>query len=298
MNGVAHRIRWHVKKLARSSVALVSWLTGFLALRRWFDGRPAVRVLTYHRFRRCDRDPFSVDVEQFERQMRWLAGRRLAISLRDLQAFVAGDRSVPDGAVLVTIDDGFQDVHSGALPILRELGIPAVVFVPTADVIDHTPMVQREASASDADARLSREEIAELQACSIDIESHSHDHVSLAGLSGDEIRCQLGRSKDLLETMLEHRVRAFAYPFGTRRDFDDVTTRLVAEAGYHLAFTSQHGAIHADTNPHMLPRIKVEGGEPLWLFKLLVAGGLDPWAVVDRTFWWLQQSKAVVRAAS
>jgi peptidoglycan/xylan/chitin deacetylase (PgdA/CDA1 family) len=292
VNGVTHRIRWHVKKLARSSMALLSWGTGWLALRRRLDRTPAVRVLTYHRFRRCDRDPFSVDVDQFERQMRWLASRRLAISLRDVQAFVSGAGTVPDGAVLVTIDDGFRDTHSGALPILRELGIPAVVFVPTADVVDHVPIVRATADATDDDLRLSRAEIAELQASAIDIESHSHDHVSLAGLETDQIKCQLGTSKDLLETLLGHRVRAFAYPFGTRRDFNDVTTRLVAEAGYRLAFTSQHGAIRADANPHVLPRIKVEGGEALWLFKLLVAGGLDLWGVVDRTLWWLQQSKA------
>ena len=149
MSRAGRRLRWHVKKLARASVVLLSWASGYLALRRWFDGTPRIRVLTYHRFRPCNQDPFSVDVEQFERQMRWLAERRLAISLDDLQAFVAGKRQLRDGAVLVTVDDGYREIHSRALPILREHGIPAVIFVPTADVLD--PISEAQAAAGSPD---------------------------------------------------------------------------------------------------------------------------------------------------
>ena len=37
-----------------------------------------------------------------------------------------------------------------------------------------------------------------------------------------------------------------------------------------------------------LPRVKVEGGERMWMFRLLVRGGLDAWSLADRTLWRLQ----------
>jgi hypothetical protein len=44
----------------------------------------------------------------------------------DVEGFVTGRRSLPDGAVLVTIDDGVRSVYTHALPVLSHYGIPAV----------------------------------------------------------------------------------------------------------------------------------------------------------------------------
>ena len=112
------------QKTMRIGVALAAWASGYLALKRWFRHTPRVRVLTYHRFRSCKRDPFSVGIEQFEAQMRWLAERNLAISLADLEAFLDGRLTLRDRVVLVTIDDGFEEISSLALPILRRYRIP------------------------------------------------------------------------------------------------------------------------------------------------------------------------------
>jgi hypothetical protein len=38
-----------------------------------------------------------------------------------------------------------------------------------------------------------------------------------------------------------------------------------------------------------LPRVKVEGGEPLWMFKLLCQGGMDVWRLFDNTLWRFQR---------
>ncbi|MGZ3426729.1 MAG: polysaccharide deacetylase family protein, partial [Polyangia bacterium] len=44
---------------------------------------------------------------------------------------VAGEISIPHDAAAVTFDDGYRDVLLRADPILRELAIPATVFIPT-----------------------------------------------------------------------------------------------------------------------------------------------------------------------
>jgi len=279
-----HPVRWWVKKATRCGVVLAA--SGFQALGPGSGSEPRVRVLTYHRFRKGGRDPFSVDPERFDRQMRWLAEHDLAVSLADLQAFLLRRRRLRNGSVLVTIDDGHEETWSVARPILQRHGIPAVAFVPSE------VLAAEETAAQDSDT-LSAAELKALPDASIDIGSHSWQHRSLGRMSPEDAGRQVVRSKRDLETALGRPVAAFAYPFGTRRDFNATTARLLESGGYRLAFTSQHGAIAAGADPYTLPRIKVEGGEPLWMFKRLVSGALDGWSLVDRSLWWLQHSKAV-----
>jgi hypothetical protein len=92
--------------------------------------------------------------------------------------------------------------------------------------------------------------------------------------------------------MLGTPVTSFAYPFGTRADYNEATAALLREAGYTCAFTSQHGAIAPGADPLTLPRVKVEGGEGMWMFQSLTRGGLDGWRWIDRTLWSLQASPA------
>src|SRR5262249_31565391 len=124
----------------------------------------------------------------------------------------------------------------------------------------------------------------------ISVGSHAWTHESLGGLSPAEIRTQGERSRKTLEDRLGVPVTAFAYPFGTRRDFNATTRQILHEVGYELLFTSQHGAVRWVCDPLALPRIKVEGGEGMWMFRGLARGGLDGWAMVDRTMWRLQAS--------
>jgi hypothetical protein len=89
--------------------------------------------------------------------------------------------------------------------------------------------------------------------------------------------------------MLDRPVESFAYPYGTRLDFADHTAAILAEAGYRTAFTSQHGAIRSALPPLVLPRIKVEGKDPGWIFPALCAGAMDGWRLIDNTMWRLQK---------
>jgi colanic acid/amylovoran biosynthesis glycosyltransferase len=95
----------------------------------------APAVLTYHRIgdpRRAPPGIVSAKPTAFERQMRWLAGTGRAVSLDDVLRARDGGAPLPRGAVLVTFDDAYRDFDEHAWPVLRRLGIPAVLFVPTA----------------------------------------------------------------------------------------------------------------------------------------------------------------------
>jgi peptidoglycan/xylan/chitin deacetylase (PgdA/CDA1 family) len=237
--------RWVAKKGARQGMAAGAWALGRTGSR---PGVPRVRVLTYHRFGEATRDPFCVSRPAFEAQMRWLADRKLAISLAQLEAFLGGSGAVPDGAVLVTMDDGCRSVFTEALPVLRDHAVPAVAYVPAGLV------GQREIAGYDEPA-MTWDEMARLPGAGIAVGSHAFLHRSLGLVSVDEAREEATRSRELLEGRLGTPVTSFAYPFGTRVDYSDATRRVLAEAGYATAFTSQHGAVEPGLDPLELPRV-------------------------------------------
>jgi peptidoglycan/xylan/chitin deacetylase (PgdA/CDA1 family) len=273
--GAAHTARWVVKKLARGGMAVATGCGGGAR-------REVVRVLTYHRFGDRPRDPFCISPRHFAEQMRRLARARRAVSLADLRAFLAADATLPEGAVLVTVDDGCACLWREALPILREFAIPAVAFIP-AGAID--------ANRSTSDALLTPDQLARLPELGVAIGSHSWSHRPLARLPAAQIADELSRSRAALEGWTGRRVDVFAYPFGRRGDFSDTTEQALRAAGYSLAFTAQHGAVRRGLNPLVLPRIKIEAGEPAWLFERACGGGLDAWRVVDQLAWRWQQEQ-------
>jgi peptidoglycan/xylan/chitin deacetylase (PgdA/CDA1 family) len=271
--------RWWTKKLARGAFAAL----GAVAARP----RAVVRVLTYHRFGPIARDPFCVSPEDFEAQVAQLAAEGRAVSLDDLRAFALGRRDLPDDACLVTMDDGYASMLEVALPILARHRVPAVAFVTASFVgaprIDGQPEPFLDVGGLRA-----------LHAGGMSIGSHAFTHRSIGRLPDEEAREELRRSRRVLEDHLGAPVTSFAYPFGTHGDFSEATDRALEDAGYELAFHSQHGPVRPGSlDPHgplrSLPRIKVESGEPTWQFDAATRGALDAWALVDRNLWRFQR---------
>ena len=282
-------LRWQLKKVARKSMALGSCATGYVPASILKYGDPRVRVLTYHRFGTVARDPFCVAPSDFEAQMAYLADRKLAISLAQFEAFLAGKGSLPHGAVLITVDDGFRSLHRTALPILRHYDIPAVAFV-SPSLIGSRDTSKHDSYPNPPENFLDWDELAVLADCKIAIGSHAWTHRSMGRLPLSEASEEAIRSREVLEQKLGRQVGSFAYPFGTRADFNQTTADILKRSGYSCAFTSQHGTASTGMEPFSLPRIKVEGGEGLWLFRLLVQGGMDGWRWVDKSLWRIQAS--------
>jgi peptidoglycan/xylan/chitin deacetylase (PgdA/CDA1 family) len=268
--------KWITKKMARRSVAVGTWAARRLGAQRLLEQGPCVRAITYHRFGdEWPRDPFCVRLGEFETQMRWLAQTGLAVSIDDVEAFVAGRRQLPDGAILVTIDDGVRSVYTRARPILAHYGIPAVMYAAAGLISSDLP------GPTDDEPYMTWDELNALTEAGLTIGSHSYSHRSLGKISLTEARDEAERSRDMLESRLGRPVLSFAYPYGTPAHYSADTTRVLAEAGYTTAFISTHGAIRPGFDPVHLPRVKIEGGEDLWMFQNVCAGAMDPWAVID-----------------
>lgn len=95
-------------------------------------------ILYYHNIVNTPLDEFDrklsrIHVDEFAAQMRQVAKEFHPISLAEMFSLLVEGKSDPK-AVAVTFDDGYFGVVAHGLPVLRELGIPATVFVVTDHV--------------------------------------------------------------------------------------------------------------------------------------------------------------------
>ena len=97
-----------------------------------------LRILTYHRVTNPEHtihsDPnlVSATPEMFTRHMKWLERHYQAIDMQQALDAVVDGAPLPQRAVLITFDDGYPDFREFAWPVLRQLGLPVTLFVPTA----------------------------------------------------------------------------------------------------------------------------------------------------------------------
>ena len=91
----------------------------------------SVQILAYHRVN-DEQDPFfpATPTKVFARQMEYLASHFSVYPLADLIESLQR-RDVPENAVAVTFDDGYRDNYQNAFPILRQLSLPATIFLAT-----------------------------------------------------------------------------------------------------------------------------------------------------------------------
>src|SRR5260370_4219213 len=87
-------------------------------------------ILTYHSISHGD-SPLKISPELFAEQMEWLRGNARVVSLSEIVAALASRRPLPERAVVLTFDDGFQDFYVSAAPLLHRWGLPATVFLAT-----------------------------------------------------------------------------------------------------------------------------------------------------------------------
>ena len=275
-------MREQIKQLLKNSVyrAIGETANGIRAVNG--DGR-SLRVLMYHKVNDLPNNRMSMPVSHFDEQMAELG--ELGYTVVDLDAVLdhyVGRKPLPEGAVLITFDDGYRDNLENAAPVLKKYGYPAVQFVPIAYVGDSQPLPHEKYLSAHGvfNPTVDWDEIRELERHGVRIESHGISHRPLAELEIDEAAREIAISKLKLEEQLGRRVRAFSYVKGSEADYKPVHPSLVRQAGYDLAFTAVSGANSPGSDPLQLRRYNVEPYSHR-TFELVLAGACDLIAVKD-----------------
>jgi peptidoglycan/xylan/chitin deacetylase (PgdA/CDA1 family) len=188
-------------------------------------------VLCYHALSDSWEADLSTTPQRFERQLRLVLDRGYhAVPFTDL--VVSHDR---DRRVAITFDDAYRSVIELGAPILRRLGIPATVFVPTDYTGRDAPMRwpgidQWIGGPAETELMpMSWDEIRSLRAAGWEIGSHSASHPHLTQLDDAALTEELTRSKRACETELGRACTSIAYPYG---DVDRRVIAAAAAAGY------------------------------------------------------------------
>ena len=207
----------------------------------------------------------------FSRQMRWL--RNGGYQAIDLPQAWAGLQAGVDlsKTIVITFDDGYRDFYTDALPILKQCGFTATVFLAT-DRIRNTP-----ARIEGADY-LPGSEVRELNTAGIRFGAHTVSHPDLRSLGPEQIEYEVGHSKEVIEQNLGVSIDSFSYPFGFPEEDKNFTRFLedvLSNLGFDYGVSTILGRASLSSNRFFLPRIPVNSCDDSWLFRAKLEGGYD-----------------------
>jgi len=234
-------------------------------------GRQRITVLLYHRV--CDalRDPLTVGVEQFERQVADMARRCQVVSLDDVIAGRVSRRSIRP-IVAVTFDDGYRDNFAYAAPVLLRHGVPAAFFVCTELVGTARPLRHDLDKLGFAVATMDWDEVGRLREWGFTVGSHTQTHVNCAKDDPEVVAAEILGSKRRLEMQLGLKEVIFAYPFGKRDDFNEYWREFVRRAGYVACLSAYGGSNRRRVDRFNVVRTGISHAFPEWAFRARLEG--------------------------
>lgn len=209
-------------------------------------------ILTYHSIDDSG-SPISIDEAGFRRHVEWLASGAVRVLPLDHILTPGSDRvdETERDAVALTFDDGLRSVERIALPLLRDHGLPATVFLVSG------AMGGTNAWGGNADPRVPQLPVMDwngarrLADAGIVLGAHSRTHSHLSRLSADAIEDEVLHSCERIREEVGTRVTGFAYPYG---DADDRVRATVARH-CELACGTELRWLRDGEDPHWLPRL-------------------------------------------
>jgi poly-beta-1,6-N-acetyl-D-glucosamine N-deacetylase len=226
--------------------------------------------------------------EEFESCINWLKKNKFHfLSTSDLDVIIQNGHPFPKGAVILTVDDGWQSNEANIVEVANKYGVPVTIFVSTAPVEEGTYWWSyvHNGLANDVKKHTSKKELKKIpnkerlikveelkkgvflkrdamtieqvkyaaNSKYISIGGHTHTHPILINCNDDEVYSELELSKQKLESWINKKVICFAYPNG---DYSKREMQVLQELDYHFAFCSEPRYLTSDIvkDKYILPR--------------------------------------------
>jgi len=181
-----------------------------------------------------------MDVATFKEQILWMKDRFDMISMDEVQRrIVAGINERP--AVSISFDDGYAENCEVALPFLLEQNVPVTYFVTT----DHTTKQIPFPHDAEAGIELPINTIESLRAMAnagIEIGAHTRTHPDLGTVTDAKtIFDEVITATREMETLLDLKIRHFAFPYGQFTNLNVDVFRLLKESGFESVSSAYGG---------------------------------------------------------
>jgi peptidoglycan/xylan/chitin deacetylase (PgdA/CDA1 family) len=191
----------------------------------------------------------AISPDRFERHVRWLAGLGYTgITVAEWLTVRRDCSWGPAKPVLITFDDGYEGVGKHALPILREYGFTATVFVVTGR-LGRTNDWDSDVTAK-SHRLMGADDILRWSKAGVEIGAHTRSHPNLARISASAAIEEIEGSYSDLADLLGSQPTSFAYPYGLySRTAWETVSRL-----FEAAFTVDESPNRSSTDLCLLHR--------------------------------------------
>jgi peptidoglycan/xylan/chitin deacetylase (PgdA/CDA1 family) len=159
------------------------------------------------------------------------------LSLPEAVGYLQKGERLPNKSFVLTFDDGYQDFHSNAVPILAKFGFTATVFLVAGCLGSQSNWWGQEGAQSGL--LLSLDEARSLVQGGHILGSHSLSHPFLNKLDDRSALEEIRESRIMLQNQLDMQVDFFSYPFS---ETNTRIERLVESVGYTAACAGDSGS--------------------------------------------------------
>jgi peptidoglycan/xylan/chitin deacetylase (PgdA/CDA1 family) len=218
----------------------------------------------------------------FYAKVRYLKRRTNVVSLSD---FFEGRLSADRINVVITFDDGYKNWVRDAMPVLRELELPAAFFVSSGFVglsegeqadFTKSKLFALPDSGCRTTGGLSIEDVKQIVEGGFTIGGHTVNHCRLSDCRDrSRLRYEITEDKARLEEITGRPVDYFAYPSGEHRNPILNLSEVLRDAGYKGAVTTVPGFNSAETDRYLLHRDLTDAPMPGAVFRARVFGNYD-----------------------
>lgn len=207
-------------------------------------------ILLYHHVSAQTPASTSVSPQTFAGHMAFLAEHYRVLPLAKIVSALQQNQPLPDNAIAITFDDGYQNIYQNGHPILSQFNLPYTVFINPALV-------------GKADYHLSWQQMRDMGKQGASFANHHlhHQHL-LSRLTGEDEAQWLARiegdileAQSLLQQNLGSSLKYFAYPYG---EYNLRLKQRITELGF-VGFAQHSGAIASYSDFSILPRFPAAG---------------------------------------